>query len=148
MFRGIIVRGRVTAPIACLVMTTLLPFSAATVDAVSSVAAQDRDVALYQDAAQDASMGDGAAPATVDPPAADVAAPDQAGELAATEEGGEPAAPETAPETISKEALTDTSGAVDPAKDEGTDPAPVDPASTAGAVNPAPGAGIDPATEK
>ncbi len=54
MFRVTIVRGRVTVPIACSLIATMLPFSAATVDAVSSTATPKGDVALYQDAAQDA----------------------------------------------------------------------------------------------
>ena len=78
------------------------------VDAVSSVAILKGDVALYQDATQDAATGDGVEPATVDPAVAGAAAQDQAGIAPApTEEGVEPAASETAPETTSKEALAD-----------------------------------------
>jgi hypothetical protein len=80
MFRGTIVRGRVTVPIACFVLAIMLPFTAPTAGAVSSVASQDGDVALYQDATQDpspqdATTGDGVEPATRDPLAADVESP-------------------------------------------------------------------------
>jgi cell wall-associated NlpC family hydrolase len=143
MFRGTIVRGRVTVPIACLVMTTMLPFSAATADAVSSPATLDSTVALYQDAP----TGDGVEPATADPLAADAATPNQETTAPApTEEEVEPAALETAPETTSTEALTDPSGAADPATSEWTEPAPVDPAAPAGAVDPVTGEWTDPAT--
>ena len=152
MFRGTIVRGRMTMPIACLVMTTMLPCSAAAVDAVSSTATLDRDVALYQDATQDAATQDATAgnevePATADLSPADAATPDQA-EIApvSSEKGSEPATTETAPESTSTEALADTSTATDPAMDAGTDPAPADPSAT-GESAPAITAAVDPATE-
>jgi cell wall-associated NlpC family hydrolase len=143
MFRGTIVRGRVTVPIACSLIATMLPFSVATVDAVSSPATLDSTVALYQDAP----TGDGVEPATADPLAADAATPNQETTAPApTEEGVAPAALETAPETTSAEALTDPSGAADPATSEWTEPAPVDPAAPAGAVDPVTGEWTDPAT--
>jgi len=118
MSRGTIGRGRVTVPIACFVMTTMLPFSAVTVAAVSVPAQLEPDVALYQDAAQDPIPG----------------------------EWVEPAATDVAPDTASKEALADATGPVDPAPGEWTDPVPVDPASSAPDVDPATGEWIDPAT--
>ena len=129
MFRGIIAHGRVTVPIACLAMTTMLPFSAATVDAVPSSATRKDDVALYQDTTQDTATGEWVEPAPTDPLAADAAATDQTMALAPTEEGVEPAALEPVPETASTDALTDPSGAADPAKGDWTDPAPVDTAT-------------------
>ncbi len=147
MFRGTIVRGRVTVPIACLVMTTILPFSAATADAVSSLATPESDVALYQDATQDAATGEWVEPAAADPLAADAAAPNQETTAPApTEEGVAPAATDAVPETTSKEALTDTSSIADPAMSAGTEPAPVDAAAPVGAVDPATGEWVDPAT--
>jgi cell wall-associated NlpC family hydrolase len=140
MFRGIITiaRGRLTVPIACSVIATILPFSAATAeDAIPA-----GDAALYQDAAQDASTGEWVEPATVDPPVAD-AAP-----LAPTEEWVEPVATDAATETTSKEALVDSTGSVDPATGEWTDPGAADPASSAGAVDSATGEWVDPAAEK
>jgi hypothetical protein len=143
MFRGTIARGRVTVPIACSLIATMLPFSAATADAVSSPATLDSTVAHYQDAP----TGDGVEPATADPLAADAATPNQETTAPApTEEEVEPAALETAPETTSTEALTDPSGAADPATSEWTEPAPVDPAAPAGAVDPVTGEWTDPAT--
>ena len=68
--------------------------------------------------------------------------------LLATEESVAPAATDVAPDTTSKEALADTSGPVDPAKEEWTDPAPVDPASSAPGVDPTTGESVDPATVK
>ncbi len=150
MFRGAIVRGRVTVPIACLAVTTMLPLSAATVDAVSSTPTRQGDVAFYQDATRDAATGDGVNPATADPAAA--AAPEHVSEPAAPEEWVEPAAAESAPDTQSTEALAASSGAVDPvgttdpATSEWTDPAPVDPSS--GGVDPATGDWVNSATEK
>lgn len=129
MFRGIIAHGRVTVPIACLAMTTMLPFSVATVDAVPSSATRKDDVALYQDTTQDTATGEWVEPAPTDPLAADAAATDQTMALAPTEEGVEPAALEPVPETASTDALTDPSGAADPAKGDWTDPAPVDTAT-------------------
>jgi cell wall-associated NlpC family hydrolase len=107
------------------------------VDAVSSVGMLKGDVALYQDATQDAATGDGVELAAVDPAVADAAAQDQAGIAPApTEEGIDPAASEPAPETTSKAALVDPVGAADPAAGAATDPAPVDPPA---------GTGVDPA---
>ena len=148
MFRGTITHGRVTMPIACFVLTAMLPFSAATVGAVSSVASLKGDVALYQDSSQDATAGDGVEPATADPPAADVEAPKQEIAPASTEEGVEPAPSETSTDTTSKEALADLSGAADPATGAGTDPAPVDLAAPASEVDSTSGQWVDPATEK
>jgi hypothetical protein len=113
------------------------------VDAVSSVSTLKGDVALYQDATQDAATGEWVDPALADPAA--VGAPEQASEPAATEEWVEPAAAESAPETQSTEPLAAPSGAVDPATSEWTDPAPVDPAA-AGSVDPVTGKSLDPAT--
>src|SRR5215213_8153467 len=112
MFRGTIMRGRVTMPIACFVLTIMLPFTATTAGAVSSVASQDGDIALYQDAKQDASppdatTGDGAEPATADPVAADVGAPKQKMAPASTEEGVEPPPIESSLDTTSNEMLAD-----------------------------------------
>src|SRR5215208_497044 len=53
MFRVTIRRGRVTVPITCALLATMLPISAVTVDAVSSNATPKAGVALYQDAAPD-----------------------------------------------------------------------------------------------
>src|SRR4051812_44201055 len=103
------------------------------VDAVSSVGMLKGDVALYQDATQDAATGDGVELAAVDPAVADAAAQDQAGIAPApTEEGIDPAASEPAPETTSKAALADPVGAADPAAGAETDPAPVDPPAGSG----------------
>jgi hypothetical protein len=147
MFQTTIVRGRLTMPITCSLLATMLSFSAATaadgipaagpwppvdggfvpVDAVSSHATLDGGVALYQDTQQDAAAGEWTEPATTDPTVADAVAPDHAGEAASTEEWAEPA--------------------VDPGTGEWTDPAPVDPAS-AGAVDPVSGEWVDPAPVK
>jgi len=126
MFRRTIARGRLTVPIACSVIATLLPFSAATAeDAIPA-----GDGALYQDAAQDASTGEWVEPATVDPPLADAAAPDQASAPAPTEEWVEPVATDAATDTTSKEALVDSTGSVDPATGEWTDPGAADSAGS------------------
>jgi cell wall-associated NlpC family hydrolase len=146
MFRATIVRGRVTVPIACSVIATMLSFSAAT--AAYEIPEGTGTVSLYQDAAQDPSAGDWVEPATTDSTAIDPSAADQAGEPAPTEEWVEPAATDVTPDTTSKEAPADATGSVDPAQDEWTDPAPVDPASSAPEVEPATGEWIDPATVK
>src|SRR5687767_3386356 len=138
MFRGTIARGRLTVPIACSVIATMLPFSAATAE--DGIPASD--VALYQGAVQDASTGEWVEPATVDPPVADTAPP------APTEEWVEPVATDAATDTTSKEALVDSTGSVDPATGEWTDPGAVDPAPSAGGVDPVTGEWVDPATEK
>ena len=150
MFRVTIVRGRLTVPIAYSLLATMLPFSAATVDAVSSNAALEGGVALYQDAAQDASTGELIEPASEDPTVVDATAPNQELAIAPapTEQWVEPAATDAAPDTTSKEALSNTSGSADPAQGESTDPAPVDPASSATGVDPATGESVDPATVK
>jgi cell wall-associated NlpC family hydrolase len=148
MFRGTIVRGRVTVPIACFVMTTMLPFSAATVGAVSSTATPDGHAALYQDATQDAATDGEVAPADVDLPAADGTPSDQVDELIATKEEIAPATTDAAPEATSNEAPADTSGAPDPAMDAGSDPAPVDTAAAGGGIDSATGESVDPATEQ
>ena len=152
MFRGTIVRGRVTVPIACFVLAIMLPFTATTAGAVSSVASQDGDIALYQDAKQDASppdatTGDGVEPATADPVAADVEAPKQKMAPASTEEGVDPPPIEAPTDTTSKETLADPSGAVDPATGAGTDPVPVDLAAPASDVDSTSGQWVDPATD-
>jgi cell wall-associated NlpC family hydrolase len=141
MFRVTIVRRRVTVPIACSFIATMLPISAVTVDAVTSTPTPKGDIALYQDATQDASTGEWVEPAPVDPPVADAAAP------APTEEWVEPVATDAATDT-SKEALVDSTGSVDPATGEWTDPGAADPASSAGAVDSATGEWVDPAAEK
>jgi len=105
--RGPIARGRLTVPITCSLIATMLSFSAAT--AAYGIPAESGTVALYQDAAQDPSAG----------------------------EWVEPAAADVAPDTTSNEALADGAGSVEPAQDEWTDPAPVDPASSAPEVDPA-----------
>jgi cell wall-associated NlpC family hydrolase len=110
------------------------------VDAVSSVSTLKGDVALYQDATQDAATRE-----WVDPAPAAAAAPEQVSEPAATEEWVEPAAAESAPDTQSTETLAAPSGAVDPATSEWTDPVPVDPAAAA-SVDPVTGKSLDPAT--
>jgi cell wall-associated NlpC family hydrolase len=153
MFRGTIVRGRVTMPIACYVLTIMLPFTATTAGAVSSVASQDGDVALYQDATQDpsppdATTGDGVEPATADSPAADVEAPEQEIASTSTEAGVDPAPVEVSTDTTSKEALADPSGAADSPTGAGTDPAPVALAAPASEVDSTSGQWVDPATEK
>ena len=58
MFRVTIVRRRVTVPIACSLIATMLPISAVTVDAVANTPTPKSDIALYQDAARDASTGE------------------------------------------------------------------------------------------
>ena len=109
MFRGTIRRGRLTVPIACSLIATMLPFSAATVDAVSNPPTLDALPSTRT--RQDAATGEWVEPAPADPLAADAAAPDQAMAPAPTEEGVEPAATEPVPDTASKEALTDPSAA-------------------------------------
>src|SRR5215217_3431421 len=89
MFRVTIARGRLTVPITCSLLATMLPFSAATVDAVSSNTPPKGGVALYQDAVQDPSTGAPLDPAPTDPTVADAA-----------------------PDSTSKEALSNTSGSV------------------------------------
>src|SRR5215212_1158612 len=89
------------------------------VEAVSSVASQDGDVALYQDAtqdpsSQDATTGDEVEPATGDPLAAAVESPEQEIASTSTEAGVDPAPVEAPADTTSKEALADPSGAADP----------------------------------
>jgi cell wall-associated NlpC family hydrolase len=148
MSRGTTGRGRVTMPVACFVMTTMLPFSAATVDAVSNSSTFEGDVALYQGAAQDAATGQVADPATKDEIVADPAAADRGDEPAPAEEPVAPAATDTATDTASKEALADSTSSVDLAQDEWTDPAPVDPATSVADVDPTTGEWIDPATVK
>jgi cell wall-associated NlpC family hydrolase len=153
MFRGTIVRGRVTVPIACFVLAIMLPFTAPTAGAVSSVASQDGDVALYQDATQDpspqdATTGDGVEPATRDPLAADVESPEQEIASTSTEAGVDPAPVEVSTDTTSKEALADPSGAADSPTGAGTDPAPVDLAAPSSEVDSTSGQWVDPATEK
>jgi cell wall-associated NlpC family hydrolase len=144
MFRGTIARGRVTVPIACSVIATMLPFSAATAeDGIPAGGA-----AVYQDAVQDASTGEWVEPATADPPVADAVAPDQGIAPAPTEEWVEPATTNAAADTTSKEALVDSTGSVDPGTGEWTDPGTVDPASSAGGVAPATGEWVDPAAVK
>jgi cell wall-associated NlpC family hydrolase len=144
MFRGIIARGRVTVPIACSVIATLLPFSATAAEDGIPVGG----VALYQDAAQDATTGEWVEPATVDPPVVEAAVPDQAIAPAPTEEWVEPVATDAATDTTSNEALVDSTGSADPVTGEWTDPGAADPASAAGSVDPATGEWVDPATEK
>jgi cell wall-associated NlpC family hydrolase len=145
MFRVTIVRRRVTVPIACSLIATMLPISAVTVDAVANTPTPKGNIALYQDAAQDASTGEWVEPATAAPPIADAAAPILETAPAPTEER---VATDAALDTTSKEALADTSGSVDPAKDEWTDPAPVDPTSAGGGVDPTAGESVDPTTVK
>jgi cell wall-associated NlpC family hydrolase len=145
MFRVTIVRRRVTVPIACSLIATMLPISAVSVDAVTSTPTPKGDIALYQDAAQDSSTGEWVEPANADPPVSDGAAPILETAPAPNEEW---VATDAAPDTTSKEALADTSGPVDPAKDEWTDPAPVDPTSSGGGVDPTTGESVDPATVK
>ena len=145
MFRVTIVRRRVTVPIACSLIATMLPISAVTVDAIANTPTPKGDIALYQDAAQDASTGEWVEPATAIPPASGAAAPILETAPAPTEER---VATDAAPDTTSKEALADSSGSVDPAKDEWTDPAPVDPTSSGGGVDPTGGESVDPATVK
>src|SRR5918995_187796 len=84
MFRTTIVCGRVTVPITCSLITTMLSFSAATAE--YGVPAESDGVALYQEAAQDASTGEWVEPVTADPAVADAAAADQGSAPAATEE--------------------------------------------------------------
>ena len=146
IFRAPIVRGCLTVPITCSVIATMLSFSAAT--AASGIPAGTGTVALYQDTAQDASTGEVSEPETADSTITDPPTADQGDATAATEESVEPAATDVAPDTTSKEALTDSAGAVDPAKDESTDPAPVEPASSAPDGDPTTGESIDPATVK
>jgi cell wall-associated NlpC family hydrolase len=150
MFRRFIARGHLTVPIACLVMTTMLPLSAATVDAVSSVASLDGDVALYQDATQDASTVEGVESATADSTIADPPATDQGDEPAPTEETVESAATDVATDTSlqNNEALADSTGLDDPGQDVRIDPAPVDPAASAPEVDPVTGESADPASVK
>src|SRR5829696_4129498 len=131
MFRGTIACGRVTVPIACSVIATMLPFSAATAeDGIPAGGA-----AVYQDAGQDASTGEWVEPATADPLVADAVAPDQGVAPAPTEVWVEPVDTDAATDTASKEALVDSTGSVDPATGEWTDPGAADPASSAGGVD-------------
>jgi cell wall-associated NlpC family hydrolase len=148
MSRGTIARGRVTVPIACSLIATVLPFSAATADAVSSNATLKDGVVLYQDATQDASSGDWVDPATTEPPSADVPVADQGVAPAPTEEWVEPLPPEAATDPASTESLGDAPASVDPATGDWVEPAPVDPASSTGHVDPATGEWIDPTTVK
>jgi cell wall-associated NlpC family hydrolase len=96
----------------------MLSYSATT--AAYGVPAKTGRVARYQDAAQDAATG----------------------------EWGEPAATDVTPDKESKEALAASTGSDEPAQDEWSDPAPVDPASSPPAADPTTGAWIDPATVK
>jgi len=150
MFRVTIARGRLTVPIAYSLLATMLPFSAATVDAVSSNIPPEGGVALYQDAVQDPSTGAPVDPATTDPTVVDAAAPNQELAIAPapTEQWVEPAATDIAPDTTSKEALSNTSGSADPTQGEWTDPAPVDATTSGGGIDPATGEWIDPASVK
>ena len=111
-------RGRVAVPIACSLIATMLSFSAAT--AAYGIPAETDRVALYQEAAQDASTG----------------------------EWVEPGCHRCRDRPSEQEALADSTGSDDPAQDEWTDPAPVDPASSAPEVDPAAGEWIDPAAVK
>jgi len=121
----------------------MLSFSAAT--AAYGIPAGTGAVALYQDAAQDGSTAEVAEPATADAPIADPPPADQGEEPAPAEEGVEPAATDTAPDTATKETLADATGSLDPAQEEWTDPAPVDPASSAPEVDPATVKEVEPA---
>jgi cell wall-associated NlpC family hydrolase len=118
MYRGTIMRGRVTVPIAWALIATMLSFSAAT--AAYGIPAETDTVALYQEAAPDPSTG----------------------------EWVEPAATDAATDPASEEALAESTGSDDPAQDEWIEPAPVDPASSAPEVDPAAREWIDPATVK
>jgi cell wall-associated NlpC family hydrolase len=147
MFRGTIVRGRVTVPIAWSLIATILPLSAATADAVSSNATL-KGGALYQDATQDASTSDWVEPATTEPPSADALAADEAVAPAPAEEWVEPPPTDAATDPASTEPLVDSPTPVDPATGEWVEPAPVDPAASTGGVDPATGEWVDPDTVK
>ena len=129
MFRGTIVRGRVTVPIACSVIATMLPFSAATVDAVSRFRrARRRRRPLPGRRAGCPHRGRGGAGDRRSPRCGCRGTRSGRWHLLRPRSGSSRLPTDAAPDTASKEALADTSGAVDPAKDEWTDPAPVDPA--------------------
>jgi cell wall-associated NlpC family hydrolase len=134
----------VTVAITCSVIAAMLSFSAATAE--DEIPAGSGSVALSQDAAQDAPIGEGVAPATADATVTDPPAVDPAGAPAPTDEWVEPAASDAATDTGSTAPLTDDTGSVDPATDTWTDPAPVDPASAAPEADPASGEVIASAT--
>ena len=146
MFRTTIVCGRVTVPITCSLITTMLSFSAATAE--YGIPAESGSVALYQEAAQDASTGEWVEPVTADPALTDAAAADQGIAPAATEEWVDPATTDAATNTASKEALANSTGSDDPATGEWTDPEAVDPGPPADGVDPVTGEWVDPATAK
>jgi cell wall-associated NlpC family hydrolase len=146
IFRAPIVRGRLTVPITCSVVATMLSFSAAT--AASGIPARTGMVARYQDAAQDTSTGEVAEPATADSTVTDPPVANQGDPPAATEELVAATATDVAPDTTSKAALADSTGSVEPAQQEWTDPAPVEPASSAPDVDATTGESIDPPTVK
>jgi cell wall-associated NlpC family hydrolase len=144
IFLAATTRGRVTVAITCSVIAAMLSFSAATAE--DEIPAGSGSVALSQDAAQDAPIGEGVAPATADATVTDPPAVDPGVAPAPTDEWVEPAASDAATDTANTAALTDATGSVDPAPDTWTDPAPVDPASAAPVADPATGEVIASAT--
>ena len=146
MFRTTIACGRVTVPITCSLITTMLSFSAATAE--YGIPAENGSVALYQEAAQDASTGEWVEPVTADPALTDAAAADQGIAPAATEEWVDPATTDAATNTASKEALANSTGSDDPATGEWTDPVVGDPGPPADGVDPVTGEWVDPTTAK
>ena len=121
MFRAPIVRGRLTVPITCSVIATMLSFSAATaacgrLPAGTGTSLSTRTPRRMPPLVKWWTRRPRIRPIT-DPPAAD-----QGDAPAATEESVEPAATDVAPDTTSKEALADSTDSVDPAKDESDRP--------------------------
>src|SRR5215212_9702220 len=95
IFRAPIVRGRLTVPITCSVVATMLSFSAAT--AASGIPVRTGTIARYQDAAQDASTGEVAEPATADSIVTDPPVANQGDAPAATDSSVAAAATDVAP---------------------------------------------------
>ena len=105
MFRTTIACGRVTVPITCSLITTMLSFSAATAE--YGIPARTGSVALYQEAAQDASTGEWVEPVTADPALTDAAAADQGNRTrCGLRSGSTRQTTDAATNTASKEALS------------------------------------------
>ena len=115
------------------------------VDAVSGIGKTDGSTTLYQDTAQNAASTEWVDPATAGAVGADLTATDPQSVAAPANGSVAPAATETATDTASKEALADSTSAVDPAQDSPTGSGAVDPADADG---PASSEGIDPSTDQ
>ena len=118
------------------------------VTAVSSVDKIDDSTTLYQDTAQDAASTEWVEPATAGAVGADLTATDPQSVAPATNEPVEPPTTDPATETASKEALVDSAGSGDPAQEEWTDPAPVDPFFAAAAEGPVSSEAVDRSTDQ